>query len=149
VLLDHRERNSIRLRLHGVRSVFPDATVIEWSPPAGSPRDSVSEAIGSVTAVIAFESELADALLQLLDGAGVSVPTDLSVCTFDQGTIETQRPGFVTHIRQPLYRLGATAIETALALRSSEGDATALVNLLPCRLVVGTSTAPPVSTTRG
>jgi len=121
VLLNHPERSSIVERLEGVRSALslrglalPAEAVIASDDNAIRVRGSQLVAQLDeleVTAVVAFENESGLALLNELEAVGRSVPEDLSLATFDSRAFERTRKNYVTHISQPLYRIGERVME--------------------------------------
>lgn len=159
VLLNHPDRSSIRERLAGVRAALA-AHDVELSPSAVLEYDEAGvraegsellkriDALGA-SAVISFENEGGAALLDVLESAGLSVPDDLSLATFDNRAFERTHPGFVTHVRQPLARIGRRVMEITLEAMLHTRDAEVAngretdeaVERLAPELVVGASTA--------
>lgn len=156
VLLNHPDRSSIRERLEGVREALADhalelqpAAILEYDESAVR-REAVEvidriDALGA-TAVISFENEGGAALLDVLESHGRSVPADLSLATFDNRAFERTHPDFVTHIRQPLYRIGERVMEVTLEALldgrdGASGEGETVVERLAPQLIVGASTA--------
>jgi len=94
---------------------------------------------GDTTAVFAFSDPLALAVRLAARERGLSVPGDLSIIGFDDTAPASEG---ITSIQQPLRDKGRIAAERLLRAlnqeRSPAGDV-----LLPTRLVVRDSTAPP------
>lgn len=92
------------------------------------------------TAVFAESDEMALGALQTLRRAGLEVPGQISMIGFDDH--EMAPAGDLTTIAQPVHRQGELAAQLLLAVLAGAEPATADV-VLPTRLVVRGSTAPP------
>lgn len=156
VLLTHVHRSSIRERLDGVRLAIerrgltlPDTALLEFDETevTANAREIVSRLDAlDASAVISFENEGGAALLGVLEAAGRNVPEDLSLVTFDNRSFVRTHPNFVTHIRQPLYEIGARAMDVVLAelhARGSELRDPSVIERVAPNLVVGSSTCAP------
>ncbi len=97
-----------------------------------------------ITALFAFSDPLALAAKQAARERGLSVPGDLSIIGFDDTAPASE--GFTT-IHQPHRDKGRIAAERLLSALNLEPPPTA-GELLPTRLVVRDSTAPPSSSSR-
>jgi len=119
-------------RLAGYREVFPDAAVFYGNDSTQEQGEAGAEQLlaGKPTALLCMSDRLADGALRVAARHGLRVPEDLSVVGFD-GWL----PGLTT-IEQPTREKGERAARMLL-----EGSSERV--LLPTRLVVGTSTAPP------
>lgn len=93
------------------------------------------------TAVFAANDLSAIALLEVAAELGIRVPDDLSVVGFDDIPEASQRAAPLTTIRQPMRRLGATAVELVTALMRGEAPVETHI-MLPTRLVPRATTAP-------
>ena len=100
---------------------------------------------GSATAVVAMADIVAMGLYQVCADRGVSIPSDLSIASFDDIEIASLVSPGLTSLRQPGYMKGYVAARAVLsALRGDPdgvlgGDAAAM----PYELVVRGSTAAP------
>lgn len=94
------------------------------------------------TAVFSANDLSAIALMEVAHELGLAVPRDLSVVGFDDIPEAAQNPIPLTTVRQPMQRLGQIAAEMLTALMAGEALPSSHV-LLPTRLVVRASTAPP------
>ena len=94
------------------------------------------------TAVVAQNDKVAIGAMQALHAAGLRVPQDVSVVGFDDiGECEVCTPRLTT-IAVPLEEIGERAIELLAA--QIRGDSLEIrPTVLPTRLVVRESTAPP------
>ncbi|GAA2183092.1 LacI family DNA-binding transcriptional regulator [Brooklawnia cerclae] len=93
------------------------------------------------TAVFAANDQLALGVVQAFDRSGLRVPDDVSVVGFDDElSAAFYRPPLTT-VRQDFSKLGAYVIRTLMTAIEGEAPSEALV--LPTRLVVRASTAPP------
>jgi LacI family transcriptional regulator len=98
------------------------------------------------TAVFAASDGMALKVLEVARGLGLSVPGDLSIVGFDNVPESALAQPALTTVDQSMYQLGyeAARLLTSLVTGASEGQHQVL---LPVRLVVRSSTAPPRSTT--
>jgi len=130
----------------------PEAYVVEGDFFLASGR----RAMGSLlrlpeppTAVFLSGDEMAIGALHALDDLGLRVPRDVSVVGFDGLESAAQvRPGLTT-VAQDTLALGAAAVELLSELMRPAGEGPARGprrrRLLPTRLVIRHSTAPPSS----
>ena len=99
-----------------------------------------------VTAVFATSDEITIGVLEVLQGAGVRVPQDISLVGFDDvGPLHLFAPA-VTAVRQPVRALGIRAL--ALLLDTDWTDPAKLPpeEIMPVTLIVRNSVAPPIRT---
>ncbi|MEV4775849.1 LacI family transcriptional regulator [Microbacterium sp. LTA6] len=94
------------------------------------------------TAVFAANDLSAIAVIDVAQEMGLRVPDDLSVIGFDDVPEASRRALPLTTIRQPMHRLGVVAAEMVFAQLSGE-PLEQLHVILPTRLVVRATTAPP------
>lgn len=93
-----------------------------------------------LTAIMAGNDKMAIGAIRYLKTRKLRVPDDVSVVGMDDlPAAEFSNPGLTT-IRHDLYRLGARAVDGALALFKKEADT--VQQVLPVTLVVRESTAP-------
>lgn len=130
-----------RERLAGILATLADAGVSpasgriahDWLPQDGWSATRELLASGARgEAIIAFNDRLAFGAYQALQEAGLSVPEDMSIVSFDDHQLATWlRPGLTT-FALPHYELGERAIELVLA---ADGDGTdAAVHRIPMPL---------------
>jgi LacI family repressor for deo operon, udp, cdd, tsx, nupC, and nupG len=96
-----------------------------------------------VTAVIAYNDQMAIGLIRGLSRLGARVPTDISVIGYDNiiaGDIVTPR---LTTVAAPLFAEGAAATRHLLAMIDGAPAHTGHPMMLPSRLVVRDSTGAP------
>ncbi|GAB2605658.1 LacI family transcriptional regulator [Paractinoplanes abujensis] len=98
------------------------------------------------TAVQAYNDQLAIGIVKGLSRLGVAVPEQVSVVGFDNIIFDELVEPQLTTIASPLYRMGFTGMQNCIAV--AQGARTSGRPLvLPVRLVVRKSTAPPRGTT--
>jgi DNA-binding LacI/PurR family transcriptional regulator len=88
---------------------------------------------GQLDAVVAANDDMAIAIMEELELAGIRVPADLAVTGFDDIRESNVLITSLTTIRQPIRELGRVAVQDCLAL--IKGQPTA-VRMLPTRLVI-------------
>lgn len=112
-----------RERLHGILEVLGAAGITpasghlygDWLPPHGweATRD-ILRSHGAGSAIITFNDRLAFGAYQALHEAGLSVPADMSIVSFDDAPIaDWMRPGLTT-FAIPHYDLGRRSVELIL-----------------------------------
>jgi DNA-binding LacI/PurR family transcriptional regulator len=89
------------------------------------------------TAILAMSDEFALGAIEAAQGLGLQVPEDLSVVGFDDAPLAARSSPPLTTVHQPLVEKGQIAAELLFGRR----EASSIV--LPTRLVVRGSTAPP------
>jgi len=100
-----------------------------------------------VTAVVCGNDYLAAGALSALDRAGIDVPRQLSIASFNDNDFAAYLHPPLTTVRLPIREMGELAGQILLA--SLRGEAPPAPPLLPTTLVVRASTAPPpTGTTR-
>ncbi|GAB6984355.1 LacI family DNA-binding transcriptional regulator [Nocardioides pyridinolyticus] len=92
------------------------------------------------TAVLCFSDAFADGVIRAADQLGLAVPGDVSVVGFDDSSLAALSRPPLTTVGQDVVEKGRRAVETLLAQMRGEGPDDVL---LPTRLVVRESTAPP------
>jgi LacI family transcriptional regulator len=106
-------------RLSGIYEVFRAAGVapsgghqcFEWLPDDGFAAARSVLATTRPRALICFNDRLAMGVYQALDDAGLSVPADVSVVSFDDHPIASWIRPKLTTVALPHYELGQTAVE--------------------------------------
>lgn len=94
------------------------------------------------TAIFAANDLSAIAVIDVAHELGLRVPDDLSVIGFDDVPEATRRTLSLTTIQQPMRRLGAVAADMVFTLLSGQ-EIDEMHVILPTRLVVRATTAPP------
>ncbi|MFT2752812.1 LacI family DNA-binding transcriptional regulator [Clavibacter sp. Sh2088] len=101
------------------------------------------------TAIFAANDLSGIAILQVAAELGIRVPEDLSVIGFDDIPEASQMTPPLTTIRQPMQRLGTTAVDLLMSLMGgTEPEAEAMRVQLPTRLVRRATTGPPPARSR-
>jgi LacI family transcriptional regulator len=100
------------------------------------------------TAIFAFNDNLAIGTIQAARAHGLRVPDDLSVVGFDDSEHASLITPALTTVRQPLAEMGRTAVNLLRRLLDGQRVETLHVEL-GTRLVVRSSTAPPLATASG
>lgn len=93
------------------------------------------------TAFVSANDRMAFGAYAAIADAGLSLPCDVSVVGFDDVPMASFVRPTLTTVAVPTYEIGQTAMRLLLA--AFEGDVTTDPVLLPTRLVVRNSTAPP------
>jgi DNA-binding LacI/PurR family transcriptional regulator len=95
------------------------------------------------TAVLCFSDAFAAATIRVATGLGLRVPDDLSVVGYDDSPLATTVDPPLTTVHQEVASKGQEAVRALMALMGPDRPASAERVLLPTRLVVRDSTAPP------
>ncbi|WP_174278329.1 LacI family DNA-binding transcriptional regulator [Sphingomonas bacterium] len=96
------------------------------------------------TAIIASSDQMALATLDLARGRGMSVPSDLSIVSFDDTPIVRFAQPPLTAVVQPIAEITERAVE--LIVQAEQGEMPSGAPLaVPCHLAIRGSTAPPPS----
>lgn len=96
------------------------------------------------TAIFATSDELVIGLYEVLSGAGVAIPQEVSVIGFDDvGPLHLFAPA-VTAVRQPVRELGQQALELLLSLDGTDPERHPPEVLLDVTLIERASVAPPI-----
>jgi LacI family transcriptional regulator len=132
-------------RLVGVREVLTDAGVKvtsgtlcdDWQPEEGfaATRDLLART--TPRALICLNDRLAFGAYQALDDAGLAVPDDVSVVSFDDHPLASWIRPKLTTVALPYYQLGRKAVEVLVAEINAErsgGSAREPVHRVPMPL---------------
>ena len=139
---ERREAIVSTLRARGLR--LARHLSCEWWPPAA--REAMSEALTASrglrrpSAVIAMNDRVALGIYQAAGAAGLRIPEDLSVISFDNSDLAWWLHPALTSIGLPYYEMGAKAIDVLLGGRRTGGP-----ELLTMPLHERDSVAPPGS----
>jgi GntR family transcriptional regulator of arabinose operon len=148
---EHPYNTSIRDRLSGVRMALLEAGLgaeraVQLEVPVDHVAHRADEILrwireSSVTALLCFESELAREMYSVVDRAGLSIPADISLASFDDHAFTEVRDGFLTAVIQRLEDLGHYAVEIILnGLQNPRATPTRMT--LESELVVRSSVGP-------
>ena len=148
-LYEHPEMSSIRHRLQGVRTALLNNSMkpnpaLHLDMAVGQVAHRAGEIVRwieekRITALFCCESELAREVYEVLLESGMSVPEDLSLCSFDDHAF-TAKEGFLTAVVQKLEDLGHFAIEIILNNLGNEMSGQTKMTLEP-ELAVRSSVA--------
>jgi LacI family transcriptional regulator len=95
------------------------------------------------TAMFGVNNFIALGALRALKEAGIRVPEDVSLVAFDDFASEFVVEPFLTVADQPAYEMGRRAAELLLARLSEDGPDSYQEVVLPTRVIVRRSSAPP------
>ena len=95
------------------------------------------------TAIFAANDEMALGIIEAARTRGLRVPDDLSVVGFDNTEVARVASPQLTTVAQPLRRMGAVALRTALRLSAGEHVDSHHVELATELVVRGSTAAPP------
>ena len=113
----------------------------DWTPESGYRQGQLIALDDSITSVFCANDEMAAGLYRALAEVGRRVPDDISVVGFDDVLAEYLWPP-LTSVSQDFETIGAELVRVLLGLVRGELDSRTRV-LVPARLVVRKSTAPP------
>lgn len=137
------------LRAVGVTPASHTA-LADWTPPLGrAATQALLERDPSPGAVICFNDRIAFAAYQVLSEAGLRIPDDVSVVSFDDSDIAGwMRPGLTT-FALPHEAMGRKAVELLIARigRGKDQPSTPGVHRIPMPLQVRQSVAAPAAGT--
>lgn len=147
--VDERSGISAR-RLRGVREVLgdDDARLRVLSTPVSEEggRAAFAALIGDgglPTAVLTMSDVTAIGMMGAALDAGLRIPEDLSIVGFDDIPAASWTTPRLTTVHQPIREKGRQAAQRLISAIRSGSDHRPVVELLPTRLVVRGSSAPP------
>ena len=118
-----------------------------WWPPDA--RRAMTAALGEAgappTGVIALNDRVAMGVFQALEMAGLRIPRDVSVVSFDNSDLAWWLEPELTSIGLPYFEIGRRAVEIVLAARSDEERRSARVEKVAMPIFGRTSVAAPSS----
>jgi LacI family transcriptional regulator len=97
------------------------------------------------TAYLAVNNFIANGALHTFSQAGLRVPDDISLVSFDAIPEIINPVPFLTVAIQPAYEMGYQATQLLLARLANEGPKTNQKIILPTKISIRSSSAPPVS----
>lgn len=92
------------------------------------------------TAICCTNDNVARALINCLKNKGIICPKDISITGFDNSSIAYVVEPQITTVAQSFKKLGERTIE--IALRVTNNQSVSLLNSIPGKAIVGSSTAP-------
>jgi LacI family transcriptional regulator len=95
------------------------------------------------TALFAANNFVASGAFRALREAGLRVPEDMSIVSFDDLPTASDMGPSLTVAAQPAYEMGRRATELLLTRLAGEGPAEPQVIVLPAEIIVRGSSAPP------
>ena len=121
VLFSHQNVSSVKERLDGVQMAFPPIQEeggslifinVDENPVTSAEIKNLVKK--GVTAVFCLECEIARTVVEAAESAGITIPEDLSLCSFDDHCFASFREGFLTAVSQKLENIGYYAIQLVL-----------------------------------
>lgn len=128
------------LEEHGLD--VPEPVVGDWSAGSGYAAGARIAETGGVTAVFASNDEMALGLMRAFGERGIRVPEDVSVVGFDDIELAGQFPTPLTTVHQDFGEVGRRCVAEVVR-QIDTGVVEPGVDLVPTRLIVRESTAPP------
>jgi DNA-binding LacI/PurR family transcriptional regulator len=95
------------------------------------------------TALLAVNNFIANGALQAINSSGMNVPYDISLVSFDDIPETINPTPFLTVAVQAAYDMGYKATKLLLARLADEGPEECQEIILPTRIIIRNSTAPP------
>jgi LacI family transcriptional regulator len=141
-------------RLHGIQDALGEAGVDiaaaracrDWQPDLGFEATRELLARTRPRALICFNDRIALGAYQALEDAGLKVPADVSVVSFDDHPIATWIRPKLTTVALPHYELGRKAVDvlfTQIHERNADGGQGGAVHRVPMPVRERESVAPP------
>lgn len=142
----HRMKGFVRAHRERRLAVEPDLIVRYRSEDRDTrPLDALRELLGREqppTAIVCYNDQLAVALLDVIREAGLRVPEDLSIVSFDDSFLATATEIKLTTITHPKAELGETAAGLLVAMLDKDAGRQARGHVFAPQLVLRSSTAP-------
>ncbi len=120
---------------------------VYWGSFRENPEDIANQALQAdprPTAFLAVNNFIANAALQSFAEAGLRVPADISLATFDEIPLLIKPEPFLTAAVQPAYEMGFQATQLLLGRLLAEGSPQCQEIVLPTEIFIRQSTAPPL-----
>lgn len=124
----------------------PEPILGDWTAESGYVAGSRIAEAGGVTAVFVSNDEMALGLMRAFGEHGIRVPDDISVVGFDDIDLAKQFPTPLTTVHQDFAEVGRRCVAEVVR-QIDTGVVEPGLELVPTRLVVRGSTAPPPSAT--
>ncbi len=132
----------VEAALRSRRLSLDDVPVVEAAFTLEGGKDAAREILDEhpdVTAIMAFNDDMAVGVLSVLRERGIAVPGQISVTGFDDVTVSRYLSPSLTTVRLPMKQMGQLALELALKTRSGRPRRRTTTQ----ELVVRDSTAKP------
>ena len=125
VIYEHPENSSIKERIRGVKNCL-QSNALKLTESNQIKLNSLEDIASkgnnlirhlkreNITAVFCFESEITLEVYKLFSASNITVPDDISLCSFDDHSFHGFRDGFITAVIQPLQDLGYFAVNLIL-----------------------------------
>jgi LacI family transcriptional regulator len=126
-----------------------DAMVVYGDFTQASGYDMAQQVLGlplPPTALFAANNFIAAGAFRALSDAGLEVPTDVSIVTFDDLPAAWAYEPFMTVVEQPAYDMGYQATELLFARLSGQAPDACQEVILPTRIIVRHSSGSPLVT---
>lgn len=138
----HQREATWRAVLAARGAPIPEPLVGDWTPASGYHlgRELLAQ---RPTAVFCANDEMAGGLYRAAGEAGLTIPRDLSVVGFDDVPFAEYLWPPLTTVHQDITALGQRLVDQLLTQIRQPAAAERGTTLLPCRLVLRESTAPP------
>ncbi|MBK8023108.1 MAG: LacI family DNA-binding transcriptional regulator [Chloroflexi bacterium] len=154
ILTGPREVSTAEDRVAGYRAALADASIAfdeqyvtygRYSQESGYEMAlELLKLAPSPTALFASNNFIATGAVRAVESAGLRIPEDISIVTFDDMPETLVTKPFFTAIAQPSYEMGQQAAQLLLKRISGEKVGDFQEMILPTRLMIRTSSAPPV-----
>jgi DNA-binding LacI/PurR family transcriptional regulator len=131
-----------RTALDRAGAPVPPPVPVTWHPSSGYDAGIALARDPDVTAVLAFNDELATGVMRAMLDSGRRVPADVSVVGFDDTPVAVYGQPSLTTVAQDFVELGRDAFRL-LHAQLELGNRREVRSAHPARLVVRESTAPP------
>jgi len=138
-----RRANTWRTVLEEAGRPVPPLIRGDWTAQSGYEAGLALTEKPNCTAVFTANDEMALGVLRAFHDRGVSVPADVSVVGFDDLPAASQFIPPLTTIHQDFAEVGRRSVREALRQIRDHHVATPGTSLVPTRLVIRSSTAPP------
>jgi len=145
---DRMETYQEVLKEHGLKAYTKWAVFADFTQAAG--REAAQKMLRGCdrpTAIFAANDVIALGVMEAAEDLGLSIPQDLSLVGYDDISYASLPRIQLTTVSQPTYEMGRIAAEYLLAICEGE-ERGKLQRVLPPRLVVRKTTAPPRRMTR-
>jgi LacI family transcriptional regulator len=96
------------------------------------------------TAIFAANNFIAIGALRAIYDAGLKVPGDISVVSFDDLPEALTAEPFITNVAQPTYDMGFQATQLLIARMTGDESENYQSILLPTELIIRQSSGPPI-----
>ncbi|GAA0977513.1 hypothetical protein GCM10009555_038800 [Acrocarpospora macrocephala] len=117
----------------------------DWQPEYGLAATRALLETARPRALICLNDRLAFGAYQALDDAGLSVPADVSVVSFDDHPLASWMRPKLTTVALPHYELGRKAVDVLFAEMGRDGGRPGEVHRVPMPVRHRESVAPPGS----